>query len=503
MIQSRLKISPTLMALGIFIMAMIMSLKNYPPSSWTPYDGALYIDIARNLSEDFTDFSYQGIYMMFRPPIYPYTLSIIYRLVPLDLHLTVARLISSVFYSGTAMLIFILFRRYLGDLKAIIASILYMLNPIALGMSIQPLVHSQFTFFYLISVYYLLKWSENRNRISIVLFGIFTGISILTRYTGFSLGAVAIAFIYLLIISQKINLNYLDILKHLTIGALSAFLILLPWMILGHLNYTGFMSPFTVASREVNMAASRTPLTGYLLSIIETLSLPAVMVTTLGLMYSMFQRDKFHILLVSWSLAGFVSILTIIHKEVRFITFLTPPIALLSTEGLYVISKVISEAVLRGDMKYKGIKIIGITILILLSISCYTHANEYTSKYYYSGSTQAILFDEFKKIVPTTDEMILLVSPNLYPYAGLFLPHAKIYQMSSYNINWLVHGLRGKQPPDIPKMIENGYFDYIIYCKSPYLDRWIDKVGQSPRYYRVKEMFNGRCRILANKDFIQ
>lgn len=204
---SHTKLLHILAGIGIFILAMFISLNHYPPNSWVPYDGALYIDIANTLSKNPANFSYQGIYMMFRPPVYPYTLSIVYKLMSSKNPIVIARLVTSVFYAGTAMLIFMLFGRYLGYLTGGYASILYILNPIALGMSTQPLVHSQFTFFYLISMYYLLKWSENLSKSSMVLFGISAGISTLTRYTGLSILLITIVYVYLLYLSNNIKEN--------------------------------------------------------------------------------------------------------------------------------------------------------------------------------------------------------------------------------------------------------------------------------------------------------
>ena len=297
---SYIKLPRILAGIGIFILAMFISLNHYPPNSWIPYDGALYIDIANTLSKDPSNFSYQGIYMLFRPPIYPYTLSIVYRLIPFRNPVTIARLVTSIFYAGTAVLIFMLFGRYLGYSKGGYASILYILNPIALGMSTQPLVHSQFIFFYLISMYYLLKWSENLNKSSMVLFGISAGISTLTRYTGLSILLIAIVYVYLLYLSNNIKENNTDIIAHLVVGMGAFFVILTPWMIMGAKYYTGPMSPFTVASREVNTAAARVPSFEYILNLTHTLGIVGVTLTVIGILYSLFKRDKPHILMLSW-----------------------------------------------------------------------------------------------------------------------------------------------------------------------------------------------------------
>ena len=237
---------------------------------------------------------------------------------------------------------------------------------------------------------------------------------------------------------------------------------------MGHVNYGGFIHPFTVASREVTMAARRTPTLDYIFSIINVIGIPAVTAAALGFIYNISQRDNFHILLTTWSSLGFISILTLIHKEVRFITFLTPAIALLSIEGIYIFSKILVNIILKDNRKVKTIKIIGIITLILLSISQYSYVPKYTIKYYYAGSSQAMIFNELKTIIPSTSNITILVSPNLYPYAGIFFPSAKVYQMSSYRLNWLIHGIRG-QPPDVSEMLKQGDFKYIIYCRFPHL----------------------------------
>lgn len=434
--------------------------------------------------------------MLFRPPVYPYTLSILYRLLPPEIHITVARIVSSIFYAGTAMSIFTLFRKYLGDLKAIGASILYILNPIALGMSTHPLVHSQFTFFYLISIYWLMKWSEEKIKKYMVLFGFFAGIAVLTRYTGLTIWGVAIAYAYLLFLAREIPSNLRMILKHLMLGALVTLLTLFPWMIAGHKYYSGLISPFTVASREVNMATP-VPAMEYVTEIIHTLGVPATILIALGVIYSMFQRDKFHVLLLSWGGLGFMGILTIIHKEVRFVTFLTPLIAIISIEGLELLSKFLARIVPKIKIRPTGIKLIWVGVMLLLCASYYSNAVDYIDKYYYAGATEAIVFEEFKKEYNESG-ITLLVSPSFYPYGGLFLQDAEVYQMSSYYLNWLIHGIRG-QPPDISQMIANGDFDYVIYCEAPYLERWITKIEHSQKYIIVNELFNGKCKILSRK----
>lgn len=486
-----------LISISLFVTSMGLSLKNYPPLNWTPYDGALYIDIAHSLSHNITDFSYQGIYMMFRPPIYPYTLSLFYRLFPPKFSIEIARIVSSSFYAGTSVLIFLLFKKLLGDLKALGASVFYILNPISLGMSTQPLVHSEFTFFYLISIYWLLKWSITNKIKEVILFGFFTGVSILTRYTGLTIILISLAYIYILLFANRINLD--KTLKHLVIGILVILLTILPWMILGYRHYSGLISPFIVASKEVNTAVKVSSME-YTKEIIHTLGVPTIILIVLGFAYSMVQRDNFHALLLSWMTIGFMGILTITHKEIRFITFLTPAIAILSVEGSCVILRALEMGTTIIKAKHEMKFIVLVIVLLFLYINSYSNAIKYADKYYYAGATQDKVFVEFKEVSSYNKDKktTLLVSPNLYPYGGLFLPNAKIYQMSSYRLNWLVHGIKG-QPPNISKMITNGDFGYIIYCNTPNLQKWIVQIKYSHKYTLIKEMFKGKCIILKHK----
>lgn len=198
-----------MLSVVLIVIGLLLSIKHYPPRNWIVYDGALYIDIARSLTEGITNFEYQGIYMLFRPPIYPYTLSIIYRLIEEPIpYILIARVVSSLFYALVSVTIFLAFKGYFGRLKALLASFFYLLNPLAFGMSIQPLVHSEFTFFYLLSMLLLLKWSESFRLIHIILFGIFAGISILTRYTGLTIVGIFFTYVYLLYLEGFISIEY-------------------------------------------------------------------------------------------------------------------------------------------------------------------------------------------------------------------------------------------------------------------------------------------------------
>ena len=132
----------------VFLGTLIVGIMALPQDNSITYDGALYINIARSLAEDITSFTYQGVYMMYRPPLYPYTLSLFFRVISSN-HLLIARLVSVFSFALTSALVYLLTVEMFGNpVEGVIASLFYALNPLAFTMAGRELVHSEFTFFY-------------------------------------------------------------------------------------------------------------------------------------------------------------------------------------------------------------------------------------------------------------------------------------------------------------------------------------------------------------------
>ncbi|MFA4700874.1 hypothetical protein [Pyrococcus kukulkanii] len=76
--------------------------------------------------------------MMYRPPLHPCTLSLLYHFIhdPLA-QLKVARIVSAFFFALTASLVYLLCLELFGDLiKEVIASLFFMFNGLALTMGV-------------------------------------------------------------------------------------------------------------------------------------------------------------------------------------------------------------------------------------------------------------------------------------------------------------------------------------------------------------------------------
>ena len=457
----------------VFLFALGIELITFPPWDTLSYDGALYIDIARNLAVNPANFTYQGVYVMYRPPLYPYTLSLFYHFVhePLS-QLRVARLVSAVFFALTAVLVYLLtmelFERFV---KGILASAFFIFNALAFTMGTRELVHSEFTFFYALAIYLLYTGRKRGSPTRIYLAFVSAGLAILTRYTGLSIIAVFVAYLWLT--------EYWNWVKkrEYIIGFALLLLTLSPWLYLGHLHYGGALKPFEIANRAVT-ADKPVSVSTFLKWLFKDIGhvLPALVV--LGLIRQ--KQDEKGWLLISWALIGFAMIMTVTHKETRFITFLAPVMGILAVEGVSLIVDGIEKALeLAGRPIKPWKKAITIGLALLLLIPVGGNAFVLKERWNITGKYDSHVLRYASEHYPSER---LLVSPYLYTMAGFYYPGAKV-EMILYR-------------KDVEKKISEGYYDVIIH-KDPntYLN-----ILKSGNYELVKEFYNGKFKIFIRKN---
>ncbi|WP_297476062.1 glycosyltransferase family 39 protein [Thermococcus sp.] len=431
------------------------------PSETITYDGALYVDIARSLLHGLTNYTYQGFYMMYRPPVYVYTLSIVFHFISSGHYLTAARIISAFFYGLTAGLAYLFVVELWGDgLKALSASLFYILNPLAFTMGTRELVHSEFTFFYTLSLYLLYTGRKKGRTGRVYAAFIVAGIAILTRYTGLSIVGVFLVYLYC-----TEHWGWVRRREYL-IGFALVLLVLSPWLYMGHVHYGGAFKPFSVASQYVTGAppVSAFDYLGELMGPLGILLLLAL----LG--FVLLGRDDGDWLLTSWFFVGFLGILTVTHKEARFVTFLSPAIALLASHGLWG-----SVKLLKGILPRKNLlNYLAILLLLVLLIPVGRSALALKAQWDTRGAGYVQALEYASTHYPAK---WLLVSPRMYTMAGLYYPDAVIQVI-----------VDRKQ---VRERIAAGRYDVIIRMKTdPLLN-----VESSGMYALAKEFPRGGIEI--------
>ena len=461
-------------AILVFISALALQLLSLPPENTLTYDGALYIDIARSLTHGISNFTYQGIYMMYRPPLYPYTLSAFYHFIhnPLS-QLTTARLVSAVFFALTAVVTYLLALEMAGsETKALIATGFFIFNPLAFTMGTRELVHSEFTFFYTLAVYLLYTGRKKGSEVKIYGAFLSAGLAILTRYTGLSVIAVFLAYLWLTEDWKWARR------KEYWIGFGLLALTLLPWLYLGHVHYRGAFRPFSVASRVVTLDKP-VSISDYMNLILKDMGrvLPALAV--LG--FLRLKKDGEGWLLISWLSMGLFGILSVTHKETRFITFLAPAIAIMAVEGVSLAADGLLAAgrILRiaPSERWKAILLAGLAILLLIPVA--TSAHSLHERWNLEGRAEATVLSQVSADHPAER---LLVSPGLYTMAGFYYPGSRVDM-----------ALDTKR---IRLRISEGYYEIII-LREPANHLNIEESG---RYVLADEFYHGKFKIYLLKE---
>lgn len=394
----------------IALFSLILAMA-FLPSRTITYDGALYIDIARNLLKGITNYTYQGVYMMYRPPVYVYTLSLLFRFLPPNSHLTAARLVSAFFYALTAGLVYVFAVELWKDrLKAFAAAMFYIFNPLAFAMGTRELVHSEFTFFYTLAIYLLYTGRKRGESTRLYLSFIIAGIAVLTRYTGLSILGVMIAYLYLT--------EHWDWAKkkEYPLGFLLFILVLLPWLYMGHLYYGGAFKPFSVATQYVTNAPPVSAF-DYVGMIANTLGI-LLFLAIVGFVF--LKKNDEGWLLISWLFLGLLGIMTVTHKEERFITFLSPVVALLAAHGLWSLAEILHGLMASAEHR----KYASILLLILFLIPIGRDAMSLKEQWDEQGAVYVRVMEYASTNYPSAKW--LLVSPKMYTMAGLYYPDAII-----------------------------------------------------------------------------
>ncbi|CUX78689.1 hypothetical protein CHITON_1910 [Thermococcus chitonophagus] len=466
-----MKFNMKIIPIIIFAFAFIMQIVLLPPWDTLTYDGALYINIARNLAKNPTSFTYQGIYMMYRPPLYPYTLSLFYHFIhdPLT-QLKVARVVSAFFFALTASLVYLLSLELFGNfIKGTVASLFFMFNGLALTMGGRELVHSEFTFFYTLAIYFLYTGRKRGEPHRIYLAFISAGLAVLTRYTGLSIIPVFLAYLWLTDYWGWVKK------KEYCIGFMLFFLVLLPWLYLGHLHYGGYFRPFKIANRVVTLDKP-VSVSDFLTLLFNDVGVVLPALAVLGLLKQ--KQDERGYLLISWLFIGFIMIMIVTHKETRFITFLSPVIGVLAAEGIELIGRISEVVIARAGIKNIKPWLVTLALAILLIIPVAQKGFDLKERWNSIGVQESHVLKYASEKYPAEK---LLVSPSLYTMAGFYYPKAEVEMI-----------LRRKS---IEEKIARGYYDVIIHENpSVYLN-----ILTSRKYVKVEEFYGGKLEIFIRR----
>jgi 4-amino-4-deoxy-L-arabinose transferase-like glycosyltransferase len=200
------------------------------------YDDSFYtFQIARNIA-DGRGVTFDGVTATngFQP-LYVFTLVPLYAVsggddvAPIYAALTLLAVLTVL----TAVLLFLIVRRYTGDAVALVAALVWGFSPVVVRQSSNGLETAMVMFFVAWSVYFYLSRIRNDTaapRSGFAKLGLLLGLTVLARVDGVFL-ALAMALDYLLVLRGRRDRRAAGLLKGVGIAAAAAFVVYLPWLV--------------------------------------------------------------------------------------------------------------------------------------------------------------------------------------------------------------------------------------------------------------------------------
>ncbi|MCX6168131.1 MAG: glycosyltransferase family 39 protein [Ignavibacteriales bacterium] len=173
----------TLAAIGFIGTCAVILLTSNFGAGVSP-DSVAYISAARNLAEGHGFLTYNGLYLVVQPPLYPILLAVIKKITLLD-PLISAGYVNAVLFGLIIYLSGLLLVRYLKSFTLIILGTVSVLISFALVQSsLMALSELLFIFLVLLFLYSFGTYQKKGNSFSFFLFSVSVALSCLTRYTG-------------------------------------------------------------------------------------------------------------------------------------------------------------------------------------------------------------------------------------------------------------------------------------------------------------------------------
>jgi 4-amino-4-deoxy-L-arabinose transferase-like glycosyltransferase len=308
-------------------------------SPFRGWDETVYLNLGRDLSKnpfiyslfnkgwnDFipsTDIIYGWPNIGFRAPLLPYILSIFYAL---KLNF-LTQIITPIFATLSVFLVYILGKKLFDKKIGLYSAILFALVPIHVLSSGKIWTDILVVFFILLTFISFWQGYEKNNKKHKVLFGLFLALSLMARYTTLWITPV---FLFYFFIRDK-SLKFLKD-KYLWYAIGVFFLVLIPWFIYGFKYYGNILGGFIHGFKASSYWGGVQSWSFFFENSWAIFSITGILFV-ISLLYILFKKEflkrEIYLLLI-WVIFYSAIVITMPHKEARFIMPIVPVICLLS-----------------------------------------------------------------------------------------------------------------------------------------------------------------------------
>ena len=267
------------------------------PMSTAFSDDYQYLKMARSFFFD-QNFNIHGIDFNYFPPLYPILISITHFFNDsLNIYFFI-KVINALLSSLIIIPVYFLAKEFLSEKYSKILTLIIALLPSNFTYTSYILTENLFYSLFMFSIYFIYKVLVYGKNLNIILAGLFTGLTLLTRIHGIVILALLSILFLLDLLKKKINYK-------LIIIALIAFIIFLPWFVNNLLNEQYAIEATNIISRG-SIFNSIYPLIVWLITYAGGLILSSLIIFPLFMVYN---NKNINFKLKKFSLLVYISII--------------------------------------------------------------------------------------------------------------------------------------------------------------------------------------------------
>jgi len=460
--------------LFLFLVALIIRITFLYSFLVKIWDETVYVNLGYDLSKNPFDYSFDRLWSDyvpidwpkagFRPPLLPYTLSVLFYL-NLD---SLIDLLLPIIGASSVILVFLLAREMLNEKNAIYSAIFLTVLPVHAYFSGRILTDVFSTFFIILTALFFWKGFEKGEIKYKILFGFSLALCILSRYTSIVMIPI---FIFYLIIKNKNLLFLKDKFLWLSVGLF--FLTLSPWFFYGINTYNNPLGPFIHSIRLASYLGGMEPWYFSFLYLFFGASVISI-IFIISLIFIILNKKIRNLpavlFLIIWFSINFIFILITPHKETRYILPIVAPLVIISSLFLNTLKKYRKQ--------FLNLTILLLIISVLISLT-YTYQINFNDQKNYCF----LKANEFLKNLPNNSLVITDESTTVYYYSKK-ATHFYPYPFSLDNLRNLINTYY------INKSV------YILSIDTSYTSRILDNnfdiIYRCPEYGNISFIYKYR-----------
>jgi hypothetical protein len=395
------------------------------------------------------------------------------------------RLLPVIFSVITIVVIYFLGRELFDKWSGTVAAFLLAINGYAISLGRLALLDSTMTFFFILAMFWLVKWMKTVESKWIYLLASTTGLAILTKVTAILI--ISIAIFIILVTRQFRNLTLRTVVRTAIV-----FTVSVSPAILQFLSAPSLITSFLMQS---STRYSNVPITYYLDKLASLASPFFIGLSIFGVIVALVKRKSPDLLCLIWTASVIVFFQAYPLKGFNYILPLVPVTSLLAGRGI---------TSLMTSLNRKHIFVIGMIGLLTLASYTLSYASLYNVVYDRSfvGLREAAYWLRDNTL---SREGAMTISQGSAQYVLSFYGKIDAYPFGDFQLHTVLPGggfFQGAPPPD--PLIQNGTVTYLVHYVSWGGDdpiHMMNKTQTETRFIELVQKYQGECLNIIYYNF--